>query len=70
MTNAKRPLRPSELREALAVEPGANALDPENLLDMSTVISICAGLVVINVKDDTIRLIHYTIQNYLERIQS
>ncbi|KAJ7865013.1 hypothetical protein B0H14DRAFT_2348184 [Mycena olivaceomarginata] len=70
ITNAKRPLRPSELREALAVEPGANVLDPENLLDMSTVISVCAGLVVINVKDDTIRLIHYTIQNYLERIQS
>ncbi|KAF7338853.1 hypothetical protein MSAN_02208300 [Mycena sanguinolenta] len=70
ITNAKRPLRPSELREALAVEPGDKALDPENLVDDDTVISACAGLVVINGNDDTIRLVHYTLQNYLERIQS
>ncbi|KAJ7143051.1 ankyrin repeat-containing domain protein [Mycena epipterygia] len=70
ITHAKRLLRPAELVEALAVELGATYLDPENLLDMKTIQSSCAGLIIINEKDDTIRLIHYTMQHYLERIQS
>ncbi|KAF7343633.1 ANK-REP-REGION domain-containing protein [Mycena sanguinolenta] len=37
--NAQRPLRPSELRETLAVEPGTTELDPNNLLDMETILS-------------------------------
>ncbi|KAJ7706788.1 hypothetical protein B0H17DRAFT_918495, partial [Mycena rosella] len=65
VTNAKRPLRPSELREALAVEPGATDLDPDNLLDIDMILSVCAGLVVINQADKRLRLIHYTTQNYL-----
>ncbi|KAJ7144594.1 ankyrin repeat-containing domain protein [Mycena epipterygia] len=67
ITNAKRPLHSSELREALAVEPGAKKLDPENLLDMDTILSVCSGLVVLNDGDDIIRLIHYTTQKYFER---
>ncbi|KAJ7144587.1 hypothetical protein C8R44DRAFT_576121, partial [Mycena epipterygia] len=47
ITNAKRPLNSSELREALAVEPGAKELDPETLLDMDTILSVCTGLVVL-----------------------
>ncbi|KAJ7762425.1 ankyrin repeat-containing domain protein [Mycena maculata] len=66
ITHAKRPLHPPELREALAVEPGTTQLDPENLLDMYTILSVCAGLVVMNKEDETVRLIHYTIQDYLE----
>ncbi|KAJ7453109.1 hypothetical protein FB451DRAFT_1565664 [Mycena latifolia] len=69
VTNAKRPLRPAELREALAVEPGAAGLDPDNLPDMDTILSVCAGLVVINEADKRIRLIHYTMQNYFDDIQ-
>ncbi|KAJ7453162.1 hypothetical protein FB451DRAFT_1100503 [Mycena latifolia] len=70
VTNAKRPLRPSELREALAVEHGTAALDPDNLLDIDTILSVCAGLVVINQADKRIRLIHYTMQNYFNDIQA
>ncbi|KAJ7144592.1 ankyrin repeat-containing domain protein [Mycena epipterygia] len=70
ITNAKRPLNSSELRVALAVEPGAKELDPENLLDMDTILSVCIGLVVLNEGDDIIRLIHYTTQNYFERVQA
>ncbi|KAJ6526214.1 hypothetical protein DFH09DRAFT_1371675 [Mycena vulgaris] len=69
VTKAKRPLRPSELREALGVEPGTTKFDPDNLLDMDTILSVCAGLVVINEADKRIRLIHYTMQNFLDRIQ-
>ncbi|KAJ6521454.1 hypothetical protein DFH09DRAFT_215565 [Mycena vulgaris] len=70
VTNAKRPLRPSELREALAVEPGTIELDPDNRLDMDTILSVCAGLIVINEADKRVRLIHYTMENYLDGIQA
>ncbi|KAJ7499509.1 hypothetical protein FB451DRAFT_1205699 [Mycena latifolia] len=70
ITNARRPLRPSELREALAVEPNTTALNPDNLLDMDTIIYVCTGLVVCNEEDDTIRLIHYTTQEYMQQIQA
>ncbi|KAJ7499629.1 hypothetical protein FB451DRAFT_41815 [Mycena latifolia] len=69
ITHAKRPLRPSELREALAVEPNTKELDPENLLEMDIILSVCAGLVICNGEDDTIRLIHYTTQDYMQQIQ-
>ncbi|KAJ6496282.1 ankyrin repeat-containing domain protein, partial [Mycena sanguinolenta] len=68
MTHAKRPLRPAELKEALAVESGATELDPENLLDMDSILSVCAGLVIIHEEDDIIGLVHYTVQTYLERL--
>ncbi|KAF7364324.1 ANK-REP-REGION domain-containing protein [Mycena sanguinolenta] len=68
MTHAKRPLRPTELKEALAVESGAAELDPENFLDMDSILSVCAGLVVIHEEDDIIGLVHYTVQTYLEQL--
>ncbi|KAJ7094774.1 hypothetical protein C8R44DRAFT_813896 [Mycena epipterygia] len=69
VTNARRPLEPSELRLALAVEEGTTELNGENLLDIETILSVCAGLVIINEEDNRVRLVHYTIQDYLERIQ-
>ncbi|KAJ6521474.1 hypothetical protein DFH09DRAFT_215646 [Mycena vulgaris] len=70
VTNAKRPLRPSELREALAVEPGTTELDPDNRLEMDTILSVCAGLIVINEADKRVRLIHYTMQTYFDAVQA
>ncbi|KAJ7099058.1 ankyrin repeat-containing domain protein [Mycena crocata] len=52
VSNAKRLLHISELREALAVEPGTCGLDPDNFLDMNFVVSVCAGLVIIDSSDD------------------
>ncbi|KAJ7080032.1 hypothetical protein C8R44DRAFT_908855, partial [Mycena epipterygia] len=68
VTNARRPLEPSELRVALSVEEGATELNAENILDTETILSVCAGLVIINKEDNKVRLIHHTIQDYLERI--
>ncbi|KAJ7605877.1 ankyrin repeat-containing domain protein [Roridomyces roridus] len=69
IAHAQRPLHPHELREALAVELGATQLNPENLVEVDTIISVCAGLVVLNREDETIRLIHYTVQKHLEHLQ-
>ncbi|KAJ7174944.1 ankyrin repeat-containing domain protein [Mycena crocata] len=67
---SKRPLRPSELQEAVSVDPEARSLDPDNLPDLDTILFVCGGLVVLNGEDDTISLIHYTTQNYLDNIQA
>ncbi|KAJ7088325.1 hypothetical protein C8R44DRAFT_531415, partial [Mycena epipterygia] len=61
VTNARRPLEPSEVTVALSVEEGATELDAENLLDTETILSVCAGLVTISEEDNKVRLIHYTI---------
>ena len=68
ITYAKRELTLLELQHALAVEPGARCLDPDNLKDVGDMVSVCAGLVTIEQENSTIRLVHYTTQEYLQRI--
>ncbi len=62
---AQRPLHFSQVQHALAIEIGKKDLDPENLNDIGTIISTCAGLVMVN--ERRIRLLHYTTQGYLVR---
>ncbi|KAJ7154153.1 hypothetical protein C8R46DRAFT_1118835 [Mycena filopes] len=59
----------SHAENALAIEPGTTALDPGNLLDADIILSVCAGLVVIDDEDHLVRLIHYTAQDYLDGIR-
>ncbi|KAJ7443140.1 ankyrin repeat-containing domain protein [Mycena latifolia] len=67
---AKRPLTVDELREALAIEPNATSLDSDNLLDITIVLSVCAGLIIVDEAMSVVRLIHYTTQGYFDAIQS
>lgn len=69
ITYAQRPLSMGELRHALAVEVGEEELDPDNILDVEDVISVCAGLVIVDEESHIIRLVHYTTQEYFERIR-
>ncbi|KAJ5783175.1 hypothetical protein N7457_004949 [Penicillium paradoxum] len=64
---ATRPLTPRELQHALAVEIGELCLDEENIPEINDLISICAGLVTTDEQSNTIRLAHYTTQEYLEQ---
>jgi hypothetical protein len=70
ITLAKRPLTTAELCCALAVELGEAELDPENKPDVDDIVSVCAGLVVVDQESAIIRLVHYTTQEYFERISS
>ncbi|KAJ6496842.1 ankyrin repeat-containing domain protein [Mycena vulgaris] len=70
VANAKRLLSVSELQEALAIENDSTFLDLDNLLDISTIISVCAGLIVVDETLSVVRLVHYTTQTYLDSIQS
>ena len=67
ITCAKRPLTTSELRHALAVEIGESDLDEDNLPEVEDMVSVCAGLVIVDKESDVIRLVHYTTQEYFER---
>jgi ankyrin repeat protein len=69
ITCAKKPLATSELQYALAVEIGESQLDEENLPDIEDIVSVCAGLVIIDKESGIIRLVHYTTQEYFERTQ-
>ncbi|OAL45456.1 hypothetical protein IQ07DRAFT_661532, partial [Pyrenochaeta sp. DS3sAY3a] len=70
ITFAKRPLTTAEICCALAVEPGEAELDPENKPDVDDIVSVCAGLVVIDQESDIIRLVHYSTQEYFWRNSS
>ena len=65
VSHSVRPLQISELRHALAVEMELTDLDPENIPPWGTVLASCLGLVVVDEKTSTVRLIHYTLQEYL-----
>jgi len=67
ITCAKRPLKTSELQQALAVEIGSPGFDDENVPELELIISVCAGSVTADEESIIIRLVHYTTQEYFER---
>ncbi|KAF2230326.1 hypothetical protein EV356DRAFT_418902, partial [Viridothelium virens] len=60
-----RPLTLRELQHALAIEPGTTELNEDNVIsDDDDILSCCAGLVVIDGSNNTVRLVHYTAKDY------
>ena len=53
------------VRHALAIEVGESELDEENLDEIEDVSFVCCGLVIIDPETDAVRLVHYTMQEYL-----
>ncbi|KAJ7456174.1 hypothetical protein FB451DRAFT_1512596 [Mycena latifolia] len=70
VVNAKRPLTVSEIQTALAVEPDSRELDEDNVMDINIILSVCAGLVIVDKESSVVRLVHYTTQEYLDSIQA
>ena len=62
---SERPLRAEELRHALGVEVGSADLDPENSPALRTLVASCLGLVTVEASSSTVRLVHFTLQEYL-----
>ncbi len=67
VTFTRRPITAVELQHALGVELGEDELDEDNLPQIESIVSICAGLVAVDKKSDIIRLVHYTTQEYFNR---
>ena len=68
VTFAKRPLSVLELQHALGVEIDEPYFDEENISEAEDMLSACAGLVTIDEESNIVRFVHYTTQEYFERI--
>ena len=64
--HAARPLSLQEIRHALAVEVDDKTFDEEGLVDEDLLEPSCAGLITIH-NHRTLRLVHYTAQEYFSR---
>ena len=65
VSHAERPLRSDELCHALAVELGSRNFNTGNAPSISTLVSCCQGLITVDKEASTVRLIHFTLQEYL-----
>ena len=63
--HSERPLQVDELCHALAVEIGATDFDHENVPPIGTLLDCCQGLITVDKEASAVRLIHYTVQEYL-----
>lgn len=64
---AERPLMVDELLEALAIREGDNELDRSGLLGRATLLDCCLGLATIDTETSTVRLVHFSLREYLEK---
>ncbi|EFX01309.1 nacht and ankyrin domain containing protein [Grosmannia clavigera kw1407] len=73
-----RPLTVAELKHALATEPDDDDpnddldddFDEDGLYETDLMVTVCAGLVTVDEESNQIRLVHYTAQDYFERIRT
>jgi len=65
ISHAERPLLADELCYALAVQLGSTDFDAGNIPSMATLVNCCQGLITVDKEASTVRLIHFTLQEYL-----
>jgi len=65
ISRSERPLRVEELCYALAIEKDSTELDPQNVPAIGTLLNCCLGLVAVDEEGSRVRLIHLTLQEYL-----
>jgi len=63
--DVERPLSPGELCHALAIELGSSDFDSGNIPSITTLVSCCQGLISVDKEGSTVRLIHFTLREYL-----
>ena len=63
--HSRRPLQVDEICHALAVRIGSDYLDSDNIPGISTMLACCQGFVTIEKGTSAVRLIHYTLQEYI-----
>jgi ankyrin repeat protein len=68
LSHAKRPLKVSELQHAVAISPEENRM--EDLTDPDFFVHYCFGLVVIDKETSIIRLVHFSVNEYLQERRS
>ena len=64
---AERPLTVDELLCSLAIKDGDTSLNPRGIPVGETLLNCCQGLAVVDQETSTVRLVHYSLQEYLSR---
>ena len=67
VSHSERPLKLEELCHALGVELGAEDFNMRNVPSIRTVLGCTLGLVAVDKKESTVRLLHFTLQEYLRQ---
>jgi hypothetical protein len=65
-----RPLTALELQHALATDDISQELDIKNIPDIGDILSVCLGLLTLDQESSTVRLVHYSAQEYFTRTQA
>ena len=65
LSHSERPLNANELCDAMGVEIGSRDLNSKNIPTIETLLGCSLGLVIIEASSYTVRLVHYTLQEYL-----
>ena len=68
ISHAERPLQAAELCYALAVQLGSMGINTDNVPSMSTLVGCCQGLITVDKQASAVRLIHFTLQEYLSAV--
>lgn len=75
LSHAKRQLKTRELQHALALNMELDSgsvpqdFDDDSIPEIDLIVSSCHGLVTVDEESDVIRLVHYTTQEYFDRMQ-
>ena len=65
ISHSRRPLHADEICSAVSIRIGSNDLNNDDISAIATLIGCCQGLVTIENGTSIIRLIHFTLQDYL-----
>ncbi|KAI1847677.1 hypothetical protein JX265_013937 [Neoarthrinium moseri] len=65
-----RLLSSAEMLHALAIHPNTTAIDTNYCPSINMIMSICAGLVIVDEESHTVRLVHYTTQEYFDKTRA
>ena len=65
LSHSERPLKVDELCDALGVEVESVDRNSQNVPAIETLLGCSLGLVVVEAFTHTVRLVHYTLQEYL-----
>lgn len=64
-----RPFSADELQEALAINLDETDFDIDAMPGISLILDVCAGLLIHDEEDKKIRLVHFTAQDYFNKLQ-
>lgn len=69
LSYSPRPMTVEELQHALAIEPDTESFDFDMIIDENLLLSVCGGLVTIELGSRVIRLVHFTAQEYIAKVR-